>query len=66
MNKYTDYKHWWHEHGANHSVVTDLDLQFCDHINAMTPMELFDLLEGIEDGVYSDAATALAGETTDE
>jgi hypothetical protein len=65
MNRYTDYRHWWCEHGANHSAVTNLELQFCDHINAMTPMELFNLLEDIEAGVYSPDA-ALAGEAFDD
>ena len=64
MNKFTDYRHWWREHGANPNVVTDFELQFSDHINAMTPMELFELLENIEDGVYS--AAALAGEKTND
>jgi hypothetical protein len=52
MNKLTEYKRWWFEHGANSSVVTDFELQFRDHIDALTPAEFFELLEDIEDGVY--------------
>ena len=53
MNRYTEYKRWWFEHGANSSAVTDFDLQFRDHINAMTLSEFFEMLEDIENGVYA-------------
>jgi hypothetical protein len=65
MNRFTEYKRWWFEHAANSSVVTNFELQFRDHIDAMTPVEFFELLERIEDGVYLPRA-ALEGEKAND
>lgn len=65
MNKLTEYKRWWFDHVANSSVVTNFELQFRDHIDALTPAEFFELLESVEDGVYLPCA-ALAGEKAND